>query len=148
MVFIEQTGRFAAWNVKDKEYFQFVNGWMEKKAVVPFDRSEWDRALQNVDFSFGARFHGNVMALWNNIKALFMITDSRTKEMIEFFRLPSIELNAFDKDKPIEYYYELADYSKFNKAYHILYKNFCGFVKKNGLVFSEKALRLKFKTNV
>lgn len=147
MVFIEQTGRFAAWNVKDKEYFQFVNGWMEKKAVVPFDRSEWDRALQNVDFSFGARFHGNVMALWNNIKALFMITDSRTKEMIEFFRLPSIELNAFDKDKPIEYYYELADYSEFNKIYHKLYKIFCGFVKKNGLVFSEKALPLQFNAH-
>lgn len=61
--------------------------------------------------------------------------------------MPSIELNAFDKDKPIEYYYELADYSEFNKIYHKLYKIFCGFVKKNGLVFSEKALPLQFNAH-
>ena len=149
MQFVEQTSwPFKLENVKDKRYFEFVSAWLNKSLVLPCSYKEWCRYLKDIDFSIGGRFHGNVIALWNNIKSLFLTVDSRTKELTEFFRLPTIDMNLFDNKKPIEFYYEKADYSEFNKYYPSIYKNFCNFIDKNGLIFSDKATPLAFDQNL
>ena len=147
MRFIEQTlrCRLTPEQVQDDELFALAAPWLERRGILPFDREDWDEAFKGVDFSFGERFHGNVFALWNNVKALFLVSDSRTREMTEFFRLPSMEMNEFDAEKPVQYYYEKADYSEFNKYYPLLFKNFQEFAKKNGLPFSERAEPLVFQ---
>lgn len=145
MCFIEQTGPFSKYNVKDEQYFKHIDSWMQRRSILPCELSEWSSALKGIDFSLGGRFHGNVVALWNNIKALFMVSDSRTREMIELFHLPFIELGSFDKEKSIEYYYEKADYTDFNRNYKKLYKNFLQFCQNNGLQLSEKAVKLSFE---
>lgn len=146
MQFVEQTKhKLTLEQTKDPKYFEYVNGWLEKNTVIYYDYDSWCNGLKGIDFSMGGRFHGNVIALQNNIKALFLTSDSRTEEMTDLFQLPVLHMSKFDKKKPIEYYFKLADYSKFNAKYPLLYKNFVEFVNKNGLVFDKNATPIEFK---
>lgn len=136
MQFIEQTEwAFTEDQAKDRKFFEYIDSWLSKSKILPLDFDEWSAALKNMDFSIGGRFHGNVIALWKGIKSLFLTVDSRTKELTDFFRLPSLPMNKFNKNRPIEYYYELADYSKFNRYYPSIFKNFESFAKANRLHF-------------
>ena len=110
-----------------------VKNLIEKKRKVFFTIDDWSKHIKKYDFSIGARFHGNVMAILNKVPSLVLTCDSRTKEMVEFFGIPNIEIGEFDTSKPIEYYYEKADYSLFNKKYKRLFESFCSFAKNNGL---------------
>ncbi len=119
--------------VFDEKYFNYVNKWLKRKTFLFFDADEWSSFAARHDFCMGSRFHGNVAAVWNNIPALFMPIDSRTREMVEYFGFPYIEMEDFDWEKPIEYYIEKADYSEFNRSYGEKYNRFVSFLKKNGL---------------
>lgn len=136
--FVEQAAlRFELRSTdNDKKYFDYVNRWMSKKSRTFFDIDSWNSFVSLHNFSWGARFHGNVLALWNDIPALFMPVDSRTAELVDFFRLPSVPMENFDREKPLRYYIEKADYTDFNKLYPKNYRKFVGFLKKNGLEVS------------
>lgn len=56
--------------------------------------------MQNYDFSMGMRFHGNIIAMQNGLRALFVVSDSRTRELTEYFGLPVLEAKEFDEQKP------------------------------------------------
>jgi hypothetical protein len=60
--------------------------------------------------------------------------------MIEYFKLPSISINDFDETKPVEYYYDLADYTEFNRNYAAIYDRFKQFLIKNG-IFDDSSIR-------
>lgn len=133
--FIEQTKFNLEWeNCQDSNNYSYLSTWLNRRKQLFFTVSDWMEFMQEIDFSMGARFHGNVIALWNNIPSLFVAIDSRTEELIRFFNLPCIKMNDFDESKPIEYYYELADYTEFNKGYEKKYNLFIDFLKKNGLL--------------
>lgn len=149
MQFVEQTThKLTLEQTKDPKYFEYVNGWLEKNTVIYYDYNSWCNGLKGIDFSMGGRFHGNVIALQNNIKSLFITSDSRTQEMVDLFDLPYIKMSQFDKSKSIDYYFKLADYSKFNAKYPLLYKNFAEFVNKNGLNFDKDAKPLSFESKI
>lgn len=132
--FVEQTNlELKLENVDDEKYFNYVAPWMNRQKHIFFDVDEWNKYIGSFDFSFGARFHGNVIALWNGVPALFVTIDSRTKELTDFFGLPTIAINDFDFTKPLEYYYEKADYSVFNATYAAKYDHYLEFLKKNGV---------------
>ena len=134
MLFIEQTKwKFTPEQANDAAYYRYVSQWLRENSVLPLEVREWERALRGIGFSMGGRFHGNVFALWNGIKALFLTVDSRTEELTNFFGLPAMPMSRFDWERGIEWYYDLADYSRFNRMYPKLYDNFCGFARKNGL---------------
>lgn len=133
--FIEQTKYDLMWdNVRDTKYYEYVSKWLARYKKIFFSVSEWQQYMVNKDFSMGARFHGNVVALWENVPALFIAIDSRTEELIRYFNLPYIKMDEFDDRKPIGYYYDLADYTTFNKEYGQKYMKYQEFLKKNGLV--------------
>lgn len=139
MQFIEQTKwRFIPEQVNDPAYFAYVQNWLDKNTVLPTSCEEWESVLQGITFSIGGRFHGNVMALWNGIRSLFLTVDSRTKELTDFFHLPSISMRRFHKEYPLEYYYDQADYSDFNRIYPQLYAGFMNFAARNGLSVSDE----------
>lgn len=137
--FVEQT--HSVFTLKqasnDEKFFEYINNWLEYNSHIFYTIEDWNKNISHCNFSMGARFHGNVMALRNNIKSLFLICDSRTKELAEFFEVPYIELEQFDKTKDIRYYYDLADYSKFNKSYKTKFDTFKRFLFKNGINLSE-----------
>ena len=134
MQFIEQTKwKFLPEQVNDLSYYSYINHWLLRQTIFPMSIEEWCNALKNISFSIGGRFHGNVMALWNGIKALFLTVDSRTAELTDYFRLPAISMAKFRWDRPIEYYFAQADYTEFNRIYPLRYKEFHKFARKNGL---------------
>ncbi len=92
----------------------------------------------------GGRFHGNVISLWNNIKSLFIVTDSRTRELTSHFMLPTIMMEDFDKEKDVKYYFDLADYTNFNREYANRFREFTEFLKMNGIFIPDKVSVLKF----
>ena len=94
---------------------------------------EWDNYMQGFDFHMGMRFHGGIISLHNGVPSLFLTSDSRTTELTEFFSLPKMSIGEFDPAKPLEYYYEKADYSDFNKRLPYLRDNFKAFSEVNGL---------------
>lgn len=143
-LFVEQIK--IADNVKnlETEGDKKIYHWLKEHLGIFYNFEEWIYALRNYDFSLGSRFHGNVIALQAGMKSLFLVVDSRTKEMIDFFNLPSITPSEFDSKKDLSYYYKLADYSKFNENYPKLFKNFLIFLKKNGLSIVHTAKPLEF----
>ncbi len=100
------------------------------------DVKKWETHVGGFNFSIGTRFHGNVIALWSGIPALFIVHDSRMREMCELFKLPSIELDEFDSRKPVRHYYEAAYYSEFNKAMPKLLENYKTFLTENNLAWN------------
>lgn len=139
--FVEQAqAELAECHIKDKKRLASINAWINDKRKCFFELDEWRRYIREYDFSIGSRFHGNVLALWENVPALFITCDSRTQELCEHFSLPNIDVSQFDKSKPVEYYYELADYSEFHKNYENRLKEWRGFLEVNELVKKRKAL--------
>ena len=131
---IEQTSfPLASESVNDPACYQYLKKWLDRKTRIYFDTDSWRESLRGYDFMLGARFHGNVIALWEGIPALFLLTDSRTQELTEFFHLPSLRMEEFDRTQPIEFYFEKADYTEFNRNYRRLYENFCEFLRENRL---------------
>lgn len=138
MRFIEQTSqKFLPDQARDAAFYNFVAAWLYRCSAHPFGMRDWFSALEGVRFSLGGRFHGNVIALWKGIKALFFTVDSRTRELTEFFSLPTFPLEKFDGTRDVRDYYEMADYSAFNKRYPALFRSFTAFAHKNGLTFSD-----------
>ncbi|SFA76519.1 Polysaccharide pyruvyl transferase [Acetitomaculum ruminis DSM 5522] len=133
--FVEQTSHeFVKENAADDNYYNYVSKWLNRKKKVFFDTNEWKDYMKGFQFSMGPRFHGNVMALWNRIPALFMSIDSRTEELVRYFELPYIKMSEFDENQPIEYYYELADYTEFNSNFKLKYLKYMQFLRKNNIV--------------
>ena len=115
------------------EDFARVRAYLDVRRALFAGEKEWRAAMAAYDFSIGMRFHGNVMAVRAGVPALFLRHVSRTADMIDFFRLPSMESERFDEDLPIEAYYERADYRPFNAAYPARFDAFLSFLRANGL---------------
>jgi len=110
----------------------------EKKKIFEkykffYNCDDWNSELQNIDFTFGSRFHGNIMSVLNGKPALFLKIDSRMDEMCTFLNLPTVEFLYLQKKINIDMLYALADYTKFNKNYANLLENFINFFKNLGL---------------
>lgn len=80
--------------------------------------SEWKDYFRNnqITFSFGSRIHGNIIAILSKVPSMVCYCDSRTREMAEFFNIPSVDINSLGK-KDLYELYSSADYSKFNNGY-------------------------------
>lgn len=145
-LFVGQTGgKLENFHIKDKKNFEFLHDYLEENTLLEFNYQKWVERLQEYNFSMGLRFHGNIIALHHNIKALFIAIDSRTQEMIDLFHLPYISKNDFEENKPLDYYFNLANYREFNENYRVMFDRFAEFVSKNKLIISKKAKPIDFE---
>lgn len=133
--FIEQT-RQPVTELKNENCSRFVP-WLEKQRHLFFNTAQWDAFLQNYDFSIGMRFHGNVIAMQNGLRALFVVSDSRTRELTEYFGLPVLEAKEFDSKKTLEEYWEMAKPTEFLTRLPVLRKRLESFADKNNLILYE-----------
>ena len=139
--FVEQAqAELTKEHIQDKNRLLHIQDWMKNKQKSFFNIDEWRSYMREHDFSFGSRFHGNVLALWEGVPALFITCDSRTQELCEHFSLPCIDVKDFDKSKPVEYYYWLADYTKFHQNYSKRVAEWKEFLGMNGLIKEEKVV--------
>lgn len=68
-------------------------------AKVFFDVPRWSQAVMAYGGVFGTRLHATIMALNSGIPAVLAYHDSRTQEMCEFARVPSIHVNKATLDE-------------------------------------------------
>ncbi len=134
MSFIEQTKHsLKREHVTERVVYEHLSGWLERQGKMFLNISEWRNYMKDMDFCMGSRFHGNVIALWEGTPALFLLTDSRTRELCEFFQLPCMEMEKFSVRRPITKYYRKANYEKFNKTFLQKKLRYEEFLQKNGL---------------
>lgn len=137
--FVEQTKlTFANFTHGSDPAYDDIRSWLEQKESVHFSLEAWVDYCASFDFSMGSRFHGNIAAILAGIKALIIITDTRTQELSEFFSLPSITAAQFDDGLPVADYYDRADFGHFVSDFHNKIARFREFLSKNGLGFSER----------
>lgn len=97
------------------------------------DYTAWVQDIRNsgVNFSFGSRIHGNILPLLQGIPAYITATDSRVRELAEYYRLPYEKLPHQLPD--LYHFYEKADYKDFNRNFAAAHRNFTAFMQKCGL---------------
>lgn len=113
--------------------YAYLQEWLGRKKQVFFHIEEWLDWVKAYDFSLGSRFHGNVIAITSGIPALTMVVDSRMQEMTRLFHLPTLPMADFRLDRPLQYYYDLADFDDFNRHYPQRLREFRDFLRVNGL---------------
>lgn len=74
-------------------------GDLKKKIKVHafLDTNQWRAWCSTMDFSFGRRFHGNIISMQAGVPSLMVAVDDRMREMLNFSGLPKIDardLNA------------------------------------------------------
>ncbi len=62
-----------------------------------FDTHQWRAWSSTMDFAFGRRFHGSMIALQAGVPSLMVVVDDRMREMLNFVGLPSVEADVVDR---------------------------------------------------
>lgn len=113
---------------------QMPSDVQDEKKNIFWDYDVWNEYIQknNFTFSFGTRFHGNMMALNNGVPALWIVHDWRTLELVQYLKLPYInyykEFQDITKPQQLLGY---CDYSEVYKNYNNLYKKYREFISRN-----------------
>lgn len=93
----------------------------------------WVQDLQNqkINFSYGTRIHGNIVPILSNIPSVVEVVDSRTRELTEYFDIPSVK--ASDDIYDIEEIYNNISYKNFNESFSKKFDKFKKFMNDCGL---------------
>jgi hypothetical protein len=99
-----------------------------------YDMPEWRAFLREkkYNFSIGSRIHGTIMSILSGIPSVILPIDSRTREMAEFYHIPTIK--AKDDYYCTKEVYDLVSFDEFNKGYPKLYETYSRFLRECGLV--------------
>ena len=133
--FVEQTKQMLTLDIcqQNRPQFEYLNAWLERRREVFFDVEAWAKWIGQYDFSLGSRFHGNMLAILSGVPALTMVVDSRMNEMTRLFRLPTLPMHEYRMDRPLSEYYDMADFTEFNRVYPERLRSFRDFLHRNGL---------------
>lgn len=67
------------------------------KLYAFYDTNQWRAWSATMDFSFGRRFHGAIIALQAGVPSLMVSVDDRMREMLDFSGLPCIDAAALEQ---------------------------------------------------
>ncbi|MFK0274987.1 polysaccharide pyruvyl transferase family protein [Ensifer sp. NPDC090286] len=62
-----------------------------------FDTNMWRAWASHMDFNFGRRFHGSIIAMQAGVPSLMVAVDDRMREMLGFTGLPSVDVQELEK---------------------------------------------------
>ncbi|WP_324763665.1 polysaccharide pyruvyl transferase family protein (plasmid) [Sinorhizobium meliloti] len=62
-----------------------------------FDTNQWRAWASSMDFNFGRRFHGSIIAMQAAVPSLMVAVDDRMREMLGYTGLPAIDAVEVDK---------------------------------------------------
>lgn len=92
-----------------------------------------------VEFGYGTRFHVNMATLLSGKPALWVTHDSRTRELVDFFGLPSIDLSSLPNKTP-EQLMQLVDYEPMFSKLPDLFANWEGYMTAHDLPYKKPSL--------
>jgi len=116
-----------ALNVTEAE----LAAYLRKSAKGFLDIPSWASFVQGADFSFGTRFHGNVIPILNGVPSLVLAHDSRTTELCRFFHIPHLAAHELERVDVAELWAQTS-YAEFNRHYAERYDAWAQFVIANG----------------
>ncbi|MCF6304424.1 MAG: polysaccharide pyruvyl transferase family protein [Rhodobacteraceae bacterium] len=119
-------------NISRKEYAD----WLHQYFCRFYDMPSWFEKMQAFDFSFGTRFHGNMVALQCGVPALWVVHDTRTMELCDYLALPYMMRDDVEKIRDISQLLEAADYGPFEKAYGENYARLFAYLQTSGMAHS------------
>ena len=109
-----------------------LEDFLLNRTHIFFRYGDWKRYMETRQFAFGARFHGNMMALMCGVPALWVTHDTRTRELCDLLHLPHVEPDEIEREGyRFDRMVEKADYSLFNKSYGEQCARFDTFFMKN-----------------
>ncbi len=108
----------------------------EKKIHFFYQLPAWFQWVDhNVDFMFGSRIHGNLIALLAGKPAMVYLpprrTDLRVQELVDFFKIPSVNTK---KRKDLYQLYQETDYSDFNSNFNVKFAEYEAFLQNAGIL--------------
>jgi hypothetical protein len=112
-----------------------LQSYMRTNAAIFFRIADWNAFIRDegFTFAFGSRFHGNMCALRNGVPSLWVVHDSRTKELVNTLKLPHIDHAQLEKIEHAEELLEFCDYVDFYRNYTTMCINYVEFLQENHL---------------
>ncbi len=118
--------------LKDVMEPERVETWAKEHIHAYFSVPDWLNSLDGVDFVFGTRFHGNVVALQRGIPACVVCHDTRTEEICRHLGIPSVSIMEIEEVRVADLY-ERVDCDRLNARYAELYPAYVNFLARNKL---------------
>lgn len=99
----------------------------------------WVEAMNEQDFTFGNRLHGNIAALLAGTPVHLLAHDSRTVELAEYHAIPHTLISDFEEPPSAAELFAEIDYTRFNELMPIRFQTYLEFLQRNGLetIFDE-----------
>ena len=97
-----------------------------------FHFKQWFNFIGKHDFVIGGRLHGTIAALIQQIPAVLVPRDLRTREIAEFYNLPTATYEDLNRYL-IEGVFHRADFADFNETYALRRANYIKLLDENGL---------------
>ena len=110
----------------------YLDYLLSGRVYTPADIWCWIKKIRQMDFAYGSRIHGAIVAMQSGIPVEVNCVDSRVKEIVDFIGLPSLE--GYNPDVDLYEEYSRLDYSGFNKQYKKGYEIFREFMISHGIV--------------
>lgn len=104
----------------------------KEKMFFGVSPEEYDEKMQDLDFVIGTRLHGNIIFLSNEKPAVYLVYDSRTRELADHFQIPSWDVMnpaEFDLDR----FLTSDRFDRFNRRYVLSYKIMSTFLDENSI---------------
>lgn len=111
-----------------------VEKYWKKNGKIFFGLSEWEKYISEEEFtfSFGTRLHGNMLQFLMGVPSLWIIHDSRTKEIVDLLKLPYITEKKLEKIRYVEEIMEKCLYEKeFYENFYRLRHEYIRFLDEN-----------------
>lgn len=112
----------------DASHQQFAAGMAE----FYLDAYPWITRLGEMDFSFGARAHGNIAAVLGGTPSVMLAHDSRTLELARYHGIPCVVRGEGTMPDTVQDLYALADYDEFNRGHGERFDRLSDFIHENG----------------
>ncbi len=92
---------------------------------------------KHIDYSIGIKIHGTIAAVLGGCQTLLIATDSRTRELAEFHKIPFIKHNSHKNIFDIlDFMCDPMAMDQFYNNYRLKFDNFKDFMKRNNISFS------------
>ena len=138
-------------NPKDSRIPIHLNHDLYKQNKMRFfvDSIPWINYLKDKEFSFGSRIHGNIAAILARIPAVVIVHDSRTKELVNYHKIPYFDISSSNENTTVQDLYDLADYSEFNLHHPLNFRTYLDFLNSNNVdhIFKEEYVDYEKKFN-
>lgn len=118
-----------------------IESYIKTRGHMFFDWDTWQDFLKKEQFtlSVGCWFHGNMMSYLAGIPALWIVHDSRTRELCEAMALPCLELEQAVKMKERAQFAECCVYGeRFYTNKEKMYQTYRAFLKENGIEYVQR----------